>query len=296
MAMIFKGKTSSPIEGLPLLKRDPLLRFDVNGGIRYLFDTAFGWCYSADTPPADAKSIRDMSEHADGRLVIRAGQSLLNAGGGIDFSPLTEKNTYLEVPASVADAIYDNGQKYLACLYMKLPSLSDWMTTSFERPYWCWSDGTQTWQNSVELFTFNIATNSGIKQLFYSHAKALNSRDFLAISSNEILNAHAGQVCQIAVWRSATQRGLRIRSAAGGTNIVTGTTSTDNIQDYSSQTGKIGVSNGWGSTTAIDAGLQAASNIRIYRGFVDALQLSGHDPLAVLDADWDRTMARAVFS
>jgi hypothetical protein len=39
-----------------------------------------------------------------------------------------------------------------------------------------------------------------------------------------------------------------------------------------------------------------ARKFRIYRSFIEALQLSGRDPEAVLDADWARTVARNVFS
>jgi hypothetical protein len=39
-----------------------------------------------------------------------------------------------------------------------------------------------------------------------------------------------------------------------------------------------------------------ARKFRIYRGFIEALQLSGRNPDTVLDADWDRTVSRNVFS
>lgn len=292
MTLVVKGSTASNLTGLPLLKRDPMLRDDVNGGVRFAFDLAFGWSYAAGDP-IDGKIVRDTSEHADGKFVMAGGQLPVFSGGGVDLSPVTSRNVYLEIPASVSKSIWDNGQKFLGCFYFKMPSIADW-SAGADKHLITFATTSNTWQGSADLINISMVTLGGTKQLYFNRQTALNARDTLVFSSNPIIEAHLGQLCQVAVWRSATQMGLRLKSVGGGFNLTTGAVGADSTLDFSTQTGKLGIGPSWGAPL-VTAEL-AASNFKIYRGFIEALTISGRDPITVLDADWTRTIARGVFS
>jgi hypothetical protein len=59
---------------------------------------------------------------------------------------------------------------------------------------------------------------------------------------------------------------------------------------------KFGLSNDWWGTGALSAQDLNASNFKVFRAFIENLRRSQRDPLAVLDADWQRVQARIVAS
>ena len=299
-SLVLQAPTQVANAGLPLLKRDPLLRDDYNGGVRFAFDLAFGWCYGGASPFVADAVIKDVAERADGAVRVPAGGGQPTfAGGGIDFSAATLRNTHLEIPAAVANTIYNNGQKFLLALYLKLPAAADWVTAAGDWNILAFSSAVNSWQGAADMLSLGLAYNSGTPQLFFRRQTAIGTADNQAISGANLVPAQ-GALAQLAFWRSNTETGASIRTVAGGRVTVTPKAAgSDNAQNFASQVGRIGLTPNW-SATAIDGATSnnqaGARKMRIYRGWVEALQLSGRDPLTVLEADWARTIARGVFS
>lgn len=126
--LVFRTSSISNNPNLETLKRDQLLAGD-NAGVRFLFDTAFGFSYAGGLP-ADGSKIVDVSEHADGSFVLSSGQAVGYNGNGFDLSTLTAitgitGQAHVLAPAAVWGDIAAD-QNFLFCTYMRLPAEVDW--------------------------------------------------------------------------------------------------------------------------------------------------------------------------
>lgn len=292
-----EGVTPDGDRTVPLWTRDPLMDDDYDGGVRFVGDFGLPWCYGGTSPvPADSV-VRDIAERGADGAIRWSGAAPIMAGGGVDFSTATQRNCMIEIPASVASALWGNGQQFLICLYLKLPTEAEFWNTTANRYVLQWATSGVSWTaGGPELVSIAFQTAAApVRQLIAYRGKGPTAVDICSITSNVTLAPHLGQVCQIAFWRSATHQRLSLRSAAGGlsqTALVAA--ATDNTQDFSALTGKLGIGPSWGATLS---GQELLSrNMRVYRWFVEATGLSGRDPDAVADADWQRVLARAAFT
>jgi hypothetical protein len=294
MPLVIQSTATVANAGLPLLKRDPLMRDDYNGGVCWAFDAAFGWCYGGTSPvPADAV-FRDTSEHADARMRVFAGDTGPTiAGGGLDFSNVANGQTYLEIPASAAKTIYDNSQQFLFCIYSKLPTAPDWVTTAGETAFVTFATTANHWQGSTDMLTISMSYNSATPQVWLRRQTGSGAADFQALSGN--VGPMQGALAQLAFWRNGTELGASFRTAAGRVTATPKAAGANNTLDFSTRVGRIGIAPTSGAHSSTN-NLLNARKLRHYRGWLEALQLSGRSPLTVLDADWDRTIARGVFS
>ena len=273
---------------------DPVLT-GANSGVRFLFDLGFGACYpggafdgrAAPGNPANSALVEDMSGNGDGQAVIASGQTVTYAGGGFDFSAVTANNSFVEGPAAVSADLFAQ-QHFMFVAYVKLPSDSDWATVAAVRPFVSVGDG--NYGPSVPgVAALGMSTSGGTK--FLAMARQTNGSTLQTVNLT-LPSGYVGTITQVACWRNASQCGVSMRNATEGRTSTTAAASTANVGDFSAVKPKFGVGpNGWSASLATgnDA---AASNFRLYRGFVENLNRSSRDPLTVLDADWTRFAAR----
>ena len=270
---------------LATLLRDQLL-FGANNGVVSLFDIANSYCYDQTTSVANAKAVNNINESGNnGSLVINSGQTLTVAGNGFNFAALTSGSTYVKGTAAAAASIWGTGssdQYFLYCMYIKLPLLSDWNSSGSLHAMMQFAVDTGSYQTVADLLL--IAQASG-GVLSFRRQKAAASVDSLTITPD---SADYGTVVQLAFWRNASGQVARLKSA-NGTISATTTVSTNNTQDFSATSQKVG-------RVGLFVGSANAVKYRYYRSFLENLVTSGRDPATVLDADYARTMARGVFS
>lgn len=282
--LVFTTSGISTAPNLSALRRDPLLSGD-NGGVLYISDFAFPWSYSPGAPTS-GKIIRDLSEQRDGTYLLTGGQTVTHAGGGLDYSAATVKNNVELIPASALAAVFAQ-QYFLFSAYFKLPAKADWKTEGGMCALVQSSPSDNGFQATPDLLTIGMAAPNILR--FYRQRDATNQdANFLTVDDSQF-----GTVCQVAYWRNAAGKGARIRNA-GTTVLQTGAAGTNNTQDFSGQTLKIGMPPGfWGSPLA-GSDLNARK-YRHYRTFLENLAVSGRDPVAVLDADLARVLTRNAF-
>lgn len=277
---------------LPKLYRDPLLD-GANGGVLFDADLAFTYCAPASAP-ANGAVVKDITDDGtNGVVVLTSGSTISHSGGGYDFSGVIIRGNYLELPADVSAAIWaDPNQYFLLCMYVKLPSLADWNTSAAGmRPFMQFAsnagnEATEAGLLSIMQYRNPVATGAaGIE--FIRQTTALGT----SVKTDLILNpADHGLFAQVAFWRNAAGIGARIKTVNGNT-LVTGPVGVANTNDFSAQTAKFGVVG-----TRYFAPYGNEKNWRLYRPFIESLTTSGRDPVAVLNADYARVVARGVFS
>ena len=295
-AYILKSPVASSAPGLGTLVRDPLLQGVANDGVRFIADLAFPYSYPggalfgrpAAAPPSDQAAVFDVADHAAGKVVKAAGQTVGYAGGGFDYSTLTARASYLEIPAAIADDIWTAyagaSQQFLACLYVRLPALADWNANANLAPFIQFANS--RYVEDVDIFTLG---QTNIPTILMSRQTAGATVQSLSVNPT----GHYGLVAQLAVWRTASECGLRLKSSAG-TVVATAAAGSANSGNFSGNVGKVGLGGGfWQNPLGTQA---TAVRWRLYRVFVENLARSGRAPLSVLDADYSRVVARAVFS
>jgi len=305
-AHLFQAKISTGDSSLVKAKRDPLIYGATNEGIRFIADLGFGYCYPggalsgrpAASAPANAAVVYDASDTANGIVRVAAGDSVAYAGGGFNFGTVTKQGNYLEIPESVAADIYTvyggNSQQFMVCAYIKMPSSANWNTNaSLATMLQFAGAGTATYQNTSDLVLLAQGTGGTLQ------ARRQTAAGTITATSITMGAGDYGLITQVAFWRNASGVGLRIKNS-NGTQVVTGVAGSNNTQDFSAKTGQVGVSGGFwavdGNQTLIGSGQTAAKNFRLYRVFVENLARSGRDPVTVLDADYERVIARNAFS
>ena len=287
---VMKLKDAVTDTTIPVLRKDQLLA-DANDGVRFLFDLAFPGSYSGGAPTTGA-AVSDIGAiSANGALTIHSGELLSFAGGGIDFSSISKVGSYLSLPASVAADVAANvNDYYLACLYLRLPTLANWNSNSSIAPFMQFAATGYT--SGPELVTFCFKSG-GILSARRQYAAATVTNIEIAPKS-----ADYGSIAQLAFWRNADGQGFRLKSANGE---VSGgaAVGTNNTQDFSALSCKIGCVPGvfaGNAGSALLTGMTNAWDMRLYRGFLENLERSGRTPTTVLDDDWVRTVARSAFS
>lgn len=275
---------------LPVWSRDVLMS-GANGGVKFLFDLAYSYSYSGATPVNGAPIVNINESALNGSVVIAAGQALSFAGGGIDFSAITDVNNWLQCNAAVVADIWGAGtglQYFMQCLYIKLPTNANWVTGAADKTVWNWS--TTSYAGNPDMLSWQMSPIS--KSLFCVRQTGVGTTDTLRIIPAA---GDYGSIVQLAFWRNAAGQGFRLKSA-NGTVIATRPVNAANTCDFSAQPGKIGVVNNGLYFSPLNAMEQLATDFKIYRGFVENLVTSGRDPVTVLDADYARMVARNAFA
>ncbi|KQQ12438.1 hypothetical protein ASF56_04540 [Methylobacterium sp. Leaf122] len=274
---------------LPMLARDALLTGD-GGGVRYLFDLANKFSYPGGAPAHNVRVV-DLAERSpDGRVV--AGSAVASAGNGFDFTGITAAS-YVEAHPAPSASIWGGGtspQYFLAAGYFRLPTAADWFTGGGTglAAFLASSVGVRGYLDESDLLTIGaVATNKAITARRQTNGSS--ATDVLTITPGA---ADYGQVAQIAYWRNAAGQGFRLKTAntVGGALIATQALGAPNTGDFSAKKLQMGQPASFFQPQA------SAHNLRLYRGWLENLLISGRDPVTVLDADWARTMARGVFS
>jgi len=281
----------------PLPSRDPLLAGVANSGVRFLADLAFPWCYPGGEPanrpaagaPGNGAVVRDIAEQANASVAFSGG-TIAYAGGGFDLSNAQVSSTLqagIVLPASIladiSTAFGGKAQRFLFAMYLKLPLLADWAAGNLSIA------GDKIFSSAPSLIAVNEAGGGTLNLRRQSGA---GTADSLTLTPNV---GDYGTVVQLAVWRSDTGIGLRLRSP-NGTLLQAAAVGADNNQAFGTNTMTLGY------CTAFTGGLGGAVTtlpalrLRIYRAFMENLARSGRDPVAVLDADYTRQQARALFS
>ncbi len=287
--------TTAVVPGAPAPVRDSLLRA-ANNGVRFLFDLAFGYSYPggpligrpAPGNPVNGAVIYDVAGHANGTFVA-PGTEVTYAGGGFDFSAVTARENELRGPSSALDGIITGDQEFAICSYLKLPALADWYTGSGIIPLFCTTSATAGYVSEADLVSIGYI-NGGILRASRTTTAlgAIESRN-VTLSSGM-----AGKVSQVLYWRDAVSTGIRVRNSAG-TLVHQAASGAPASVSLGTRTPRWGVCRSlWDFGTK--PSLANANKFRLYRGWIEDLQLSGRNALEVADADYERTMARVAFS
>ncbi|EOW7148456.1 hypothetical protein ACOZ82_001983 [Vibrio parahaemolyticus] len=277
--------------------RDRLIEGD-NGGIRFLADLAFPWCYPggdiATRPPASnpqaGAAIRDVSETiSDATFHVTSGLSeTIFAGNGFDFSSITatsEKRQAIETPSDVYKTIASK-QQFLICFYVKLPEQADWNESPSIYPMLTSTEWGSMYPNSGELAVIS-QISGGL--LSFRRQTSLTTVDRIDISASGFY----GKFCQIAIWRTGDEFGGSIRSVDDHQSSVQSAGLLNSV-DVSNLSCKFG---GSASGFVVESsGNEGSKKYRIYRMFIEDLNMSGRDPNVVISSDWVRTINRGVFS
>lgn len=270
---------------LATLQRDQLL-FGANNGVLELFDIANSYCYDQTTAIATGKAVNNINESGNnGSVIIASGQALSLSGNGVVYDALTASGSYINGNAAGPSNIWNGGagdQYFMFCMYCKLPTAANWNTGSAVAMMQ-FAANTGNYQNTPDLLL--ISQDATSNRLSFRRQKAASTIDSLYVIPTV---SDYGSFVQLAFWRNASGQFARLKSA-NGTVISSSAVSTNNTQDFSATTQKVGYSGTLvGSANSV--------KWRYYRSFLENLTTSGRDPTTVLDADYTRTIARGVFS
>lgn len=281
---------ASTDSGLSSPVRDAYLRGAAAGSVPFLFDTTFPFSYpggdyntrAAAAAPANNAVIGNVAELGDGKFVKDVNTVAYN-GGGFDFSTAgTSALSFIQGPTSTFAGIQSQ-QYFLIMIYMMLPTLAQINTQGTIQPFF----------TASTLGGYQIGPDIGLMCFNGASANQIGFRRETAVGSNNGVSAscvgHNGQMTQVAVWRNASEMGLRLKSAAGGTTIATQPTGSNNTADFSTLPPM------FGSVIQYN-GNSLGRFYRMYRGGIENLALSGRTPATVLDADWLRVQARITAS
>lgn len=292
--------------GFSKAPRDPLVEGD-SDGVRFIWDLAFPYSYpggpkprSAAGNPANGALIYSAATKGNdsaltASVVLQSGQTLTYAGGGFDFNSLTTGPDYIEGPGDfitdITTTVNGATQRYLACMYLKVPASGDWNTyAGTVMTLLSFANSGSNYTNSAELFMIDESVNNGKR----FEARRQNSAGTIdGIMSLDPTSANYGLLGQLAFYRTASLCGFRLRTV-NGIILVTAAVGSNNSVSLTGLKSKWGITPAFARTTLSDHG--TAKNFRIYRGFLENLARSQRDPVAVLDADWTRVQARIAAS
>ncbi|PYY72186.1 hypothetical protein CRX42_02320 [Pseudomonas jessenii] len=289
----------SPDTSLQVAVRDALLRGVANSGVRFIADLGFGYCYPggdfsvrpAPAAPGNGALVGDVSDHANGSVVLGAGQVIGYAGGGFDYAAITAAGNYLAVPPSVAADIFaafgGHAQQFMVTAYVKLPLKTNWNSGAALAPMIAWGDANAA-AGVADMITIGQSSISSrleaIRQTVGSTLVSMN----VPVSDSEY-----GQLAQITFWRNAAGTGLSLRTDQGR-RTTSGVVGADNTENFSTKTGRLGACNTYGVPSA--GGATNSVKWRGYRMFIENLARSGRDPVTVAEDDWLRVKARIAAS
>lgn len=276
---------------LPILKRDALLE-GANNGVPWLFDMASVFGYPAQTAPANGQLVRNLDESTnDGSVVVQGGDTVGYSGRGLNYDGATKIGNYLSGPAAAAASIWASPNHYfIACVYLKLPTSGNWNAAAALHDMFKWAD--LHYLVGPDLVLFAQQSGGAISVRRQTGAAAATTIDLTPAV------ADYGSFVQLAFWRTAAGQFARLKSA-NGTVSGSAAAGSNNTENFSALVPQIGPARGFkgadnGTTMSVQH--QNAAKYRVYRGFVENLVTSGRDPTTVLDADYARTVARAVYS
>lgn len=281
---------------------DALLRND-NDGVRALVDLAFGYSYPggdyagrpAPTDPTNTQIVYDVSGHDNAQFVIGSGGAPDYIGGGVDYEQCTDRGSFLEMPASVFADIYNNTdghQYFLACLYVRLPALADWVADSAKQGTIFTGRTGASLVTEADLCTIAFQLQGGVQKIAFFRQKSAPSGTFDQINLTPSAGDF-GSMAQLAFWRNASGQGARLKSV-NGTVLGALAANAANTADFSTKKAQLGLpAPDWLSGLT---GQATVKKYRLYRAFVENLVRSGRDPISVLDADWTRVQARIAAS
>lgn len=282
-------QSASTDSGLSTAVRDAYLRGAAAGSVPFLFDTAFPFSYpggdyntrAAAAAPANNAVIGNIAELGDGK-VVKGTNPIGYNGGGFDFSTVVNDQSFIQGPTNTFAGIQSQ-QYFLISMYMLMPTLAQINTQGTIHPFF----------TASTLGGYQVGPDIGLICFNSSSTNAIGFRRETAVGAQSGVTAscvgHNGQLTQIAVWRNATEMGIRLKSVAGGTTIATVASGSNNTADFSALPPM------FGSVYQYN-GNSMTRNYRIYRGAIENLALSGRTPATVLDADWTRVQARITAS
>ncbi|MFN4238548.1 MAG: hypothetical protein ACK4FZ_15150 [Vogesella sp.] len=287
--LVLKVDGSFSDAALPTLRRDPLL-YGAGDGVRFLFDAAFPFSYAGGVP-TNGVAIKDVAERSNGSFVLAAGETVGFNGNGFDFALMTavsgQSPSHVLAPASVWADIAAQ-QYFLLCMYMRLPAQADWNAEASILPFFASSNNSNGYNAVADPIT--VAFSTGSKSIGFRRQTAVGAQ----VDTGVIPAAgHYGQVVQVAYWRNAAGVGARIKGSAGAI-LTTGAVGAANAADITACQPRFGSVQPF--TNYAMATHRTCRKYRMYRGFIENLARSGRDPVAVLDADYERTAARGVFA
>lgn len=283
--------------------RDPVLAA-ASGGVRFLFDLDFSWCYPggafagrpAPAAPLDNQVIYDIAERGNGRYVFNTvfeAPRATYAGGGFDYTNVTHSPYGVQGPNDAWASIHAAANDYfLVCSYMRLPTEAEWKPSGGIVPFFDSNLGTGFWIGQAEMLIMGFLGGTNFRGFQFARQTAVGSQSSLYINALGSPVAF-GKFCQVAYWRNAAGVRARVKSVDGELS-ASGAVGANNTADYSA------LRPTWGSYRSPNLSFSAedvlATNYRVYRGWLEDLTMSGRDPLSVLNADWDRVIARKTAS
>lgn len=210
-------------------------------------------------------------------------------GGVITAIPIPATTGWSVAPTIT---IIPGPQYFLWVGYMVLPVSTDWNTST---------------QNAGRMPMFALGDQTQADGLFGIHqitgGQMLFNRGTVGTLAqrNIILNVAAdqfGTLCQVAYWRNASGSGARIKRVAAGAVDVSsiGTTAEANTASYAARQPRWGIDGAYGYTgTTWDAARVKAAKWKLARGWIEALDVTGRNPVDIIDRDLALTLARGVY-
>lgn len=280
----------------PFLYRDELIKDD-NNGVKLLFDFGFGWSYPAGNiprplikDPINGSLVRDMSNvKHDGVVDLPSGLGITMTHDG--HSIIKNKGAqynYSVVNAPNVLSSFTGSTEYIVCAYVKIASLADWNAAgSSIASFISAADYGKTYANGSELVLINSSPKSadgaagGIGARFQT---AIGAMVPLVVWLPTGQNLYSKDLVQIAAWVSGGKCNLRIKSnlfEQTASAAYAGNSAAVSANSIGFETGK---GNFGGSSVPH----------KLYRGFVENLDISGRNPIEVINADFVRSVARIV--
>lgn len=289
--LVLKTDRATTDTSLPILRRDTLLEGD-NGGVLWLFDLKSLYSFPTQGVPANGAAVINLDETGNNGTVVRqSGDPLAYSGNGLDFTGVTKVGNYVNGPANPLASIWAaTNQYWIMCAYLKLPTQANWNTDgALHNMFQTAPIGTSyTTQPELAMIAQQSPAN-----LSFRRQTAAGTVTSIALT---VPTADMGQLAQVAFWRDASGIFGRVKSAANST-LTSGAVGANNTQNFAANTPKIGPSAlNQGVGAVMNAAQQNAAKWRVYRAFIENLEISGRSATSVLDADWTRTVARGVFS
>jgi len=274
-----------------------MLDDDSNDGVRFLFDLGFPFSYPGGPvegrpsagPPGNGANIYDVAENENGIFVASASGTGYS-GGGFNFSGVSDRFHEVRAPQSALVSILVSAlQHFAVCFYARLPTLADWYSGTGMIPLFCTNGHLQGYAGAPDLLSIGLRSGGQIQA----------ARSTTAVGTAETRNitvpeGMAGRVSQILYYRNGSKTELRIKNI-GGTLNAEAASGAPSTLDLSACLARWGVCQAlWDFSSK--PSLATAKRWRLYRGFVENLEISGRNPTVVADADYKRVIARGIFS
>jgi hypothetical protein len=238
------------------------------------------------------KNIDDINNAGnDASWLIQSGSSIGFADGEFDFTGLPANKNTLLLPASIADALWGAGsglQYFAICMYVRFPSAEDWWSLTSDRPFLTWAgdsgNASSNYTTDPEIVMLGQQTNGGVANVWARRQTAIGAtQNFNA----PVHSTHFENVVQMLFYRTPSAAGLRLKGASATSTAAPQASGAPNAANFSGKNGQLGI----GSSLWPNSSLPAAINWGLRGIWIEDLSVSGRDPIAVADADFDYGMA-----